>query len=304
MIGFARLASLGWTGRLPRFSRTCPPPAGTEVRWVGCRCAVRRVHQKRLSAPSSAHGARWQYGVGSLDSTPLNFTQLAGDQVTPAVAGNPDGFLVAWVAASKVFYARVDRAGQVLEAPVLLGDGSAPAVTWATDHFLAVWVRGTELVGARVSAQGVLLDALPFIVSASTDTQLNPALASGPAGEALVTYEAFDSSPSIQGIVARARFIRDEPVIADAGVEDGGVPAMIEDAGITEPDAGTVEDAGSSSTADAGTDDDDGGVSVNTRSMAYRVGCSCDAVGVQWGALFVLLIGLLRRFNSPTPTRH
>lgn len=248
-------------------------------------------------------GARWQHGVGSLDSTPLKITQATGDQTAPCIAGSPDGFLVAWVSQSKVFAARVDRAGVVLDAPLLLGDGSAPALTWASDRFLAVWVRGTDLVGARVSTQGVLLDATPFIVSASSETQLNPALASGPAQETLVTYEAFDSSPSIQGIVARARFIRDDVVVVDAGVVDAGVEdAGVVDAGVD--DAGTedsgVEDAGVIE-SDAGTGEQvDGGVLAQPK--AYRVGCSCDAVGAQWAALIALAtlrkLKLARRSNE------
>jgi hypothetical protein len=258
-------------------------------------------------------GALWRNDAGLLTPTPLPLPGLPGDQSTPTAAGGPSGFLVAWrdAATGHIAFAPFGLDGGALATPTAVTAGSGterlPALGWTGASYLLVWARDTELVGVRVSAQGAVLDPTPFSVSASSETQLNPRVVPGPDGEALVTYEAFDPSSTLVGIVARARVYTEGLLDAGAASDAGTTDAGAADAGLTDAgagDAGTLDagvgdaggpDGGSThaGTPDAGPGDDGGHLAPQQRALA--VGCGCQAIGVPPGLWLVLLVVAVSR---------
>jgi hypothetical protein len=145
----------------------------------------------------------------------------ANRQTSPNVAAGPDGLLVTWddsLAAdhrpSSVFAARLDL---TLENPVRDPEGiliasSAldNAVAYDGTHYVVTWLTsGGKVYGTRVSRDAEVLDYLsPLDVSGENNrSSLGPAVASDGAGNTLVLYGSYPSSP--WGPYLRARFIRE-----------------------------------------------------------------------------------------------
>lgn len=119
-----------------------------------------------------------------------------GLQATPAVAFGKDVYLVAWRegwhgegGSSRIFAARVDKAGKVLDAKGIevAADASGvqdrPKVAFASGVFLVVWQelkdgRQYDVRAARVSPEGKVLDAKSIAVATSPENDAMPDVAS------------------------------------------------------------------------------------------------------------------------------
>jgi hypothetical protein len=238
---------------------------------------------------SGVHGVRWLVDGGVLE-VPLAVTTAA--ELEPAVAASPTRFLVAWsqssdgggLASRDVWATRVSPEGVVLDAPALsLGSSAQPEVTptvaWDGLNFVVSWARGLDLVAVRVSEQGAVLDATPLVLVNDGERAANPHAVSGPLGEALITWEAFE--PAAGAFRPRGLLWFDAAADAgvDAGLADAGTPG---DAGAA--DAGALLDAGTTASGD-------GGVEAVRR---LGVGCACgDASWLPLG--LAVLLGLRRR---------
>lgn len=222
------------------------------------------------------HGVQWLADGGVLE-VPIAVTTAA--EVEPAVAASPNRFLVAWsqsadgggLASRDVWATRVSPEGVVLDAPALSLGSSAeadltPTVAWDGLNFVVSWARGLDLVAVRVSEQGAVLDASPSVLVNDGERAANPHAASGPFGEALITWEGFE--PAAGAFRPRALLWFDA-----AG------------------DAGTLADAGSVAREDAGAGAlDDAGVQ---RARHYGVGCACG--DASWLPLGLVVLLVLRR---------
>lgn len=151
-----------------------------------------------------------------------------GVQATPAVAAGKDLYLAVWREGwngkggkARVFAARVDRAGKLLDprgvevAPCQAGIQEAPRVAFGAGVFLVVWQdlrngKDFDVLGARLSPGGKVLDSEPIKVAAGPRTQALPDVASdgseflvawqGPEGEA-TAYSGYAASVSAEGKV-------------------------------------------------------------------------------------------------------
>lgn len=228
-------------------------------------------------------GARYDADAGLLDPGGFDIARQPGDEVDPAVGAGPTLFLVAWSHGGDVLASRVSKQGVLLDIPPLavgVGPGAdlAPAVGWTGSSFLVAWQRDEDVVGAHVSESGALLDATPIILAATAEIDRRPSVSTGPPGQALVTWEAFDES--LGAFRGFGRLVTE----GSAGVPDaGGSDAGGSDAG--------GSDAGGS---DAGTE--------GPRRLG--VGCSCaqaSALG-PW-VLFALVVRYRNRRRASARVR-
>lgn len=247
-------------------------------------------------------GARFRADAGLLDPSGFAITNLAGDEIDPAVGAGRSLFLVAWSKGGDVFATRVTRQGLLLDSPPLRLGGATgieilPAVGWTGLNFLVAFQREGDVVAVRVSESGAVLDAMPIVIADTAELDRSPGVATGPAGEALVTWESF--SESLGDFHGLGRFVID-PLI-DAGVDAGETDAGVSDAGQSESDAGQSDAGRSESDAgqpDAGPSESDAGQSdagPDAARLELKVGCGCTS-GTE--LFFVLALLLARRAKS------
>jgi hypothetical protein len=126
---------------------------------------------------STIHGARVRP-----DGSPLDAFVIASDTygwlTDPAVAFDGTNFLVVWTAADLIVGARVDPAGQVMDATPLrlsdagFGSNGSPALAYDGTNYLVVWqerltANRQQTIFARVSPAGEVLD--PYRVALPPD---------------------------------------------------------------------------------------------------------------------------------------
>jgi MYXO-CTERM domain-containing protein len=158
------------------------------------------------SAPAAAHGPdgwlvawqdnspydSWDIYAQRLDEQGIPSSQdsilLAGGEgaeETPAVAGSPAGWLIAWRNEGRIEAVRVDPSGDVLdEVPIEIGISlSAPTVVFDGTHWIVGWVStapgDTPYLGGtarivRIGASGAFVD--PESIKLSNSVSMNTSL--------------------------------------------------------------------------------------------------------------------------------
>jgi hypothetical protein len=136
-----------------------------------------------------------------------------------------DYFVVLERYGAGIYGARVSAAGAVLDAPVPITTGymTTPAVAFNGTQYLVAWAaNASDIRAARVSTTASVLDAAGFTVSARTETELNPSVASNGNGW-LVGWNTetctTTCNPSCYGVCVGD--VRAARVAANGGVSDG-----------------------------------------------------------------------------------
>ncbi|MBI2926477.1 MAG: cadherin-like domain-containing protein, partial [Verrucomicrobia bacterium] len=141
------------------------------------------------------YGARLERDGTVLDPTALPISTASGEQSSPKVASNGADFLVVWqdlrnsaTTGYDVYGARVTDGGSVLDpAGVAIRAGSGtdyqPSVASNGSDYMVAWAEYSgassyDIRGARLSSGGTVLDPSGISVSAASNGQFNPALAS------------------------------------------------------------------------------------------------------------------------------
>jgi hypothetical protein len=147
------------------------------------------------SCPCGLFGSRINTGGTVLDPGGITL-QTAGSPWRPTVAFGSGTYLVAWqvsggVTTPDVAAERVGTDGAVLEpAPITISNlptsESSPQAAFNGSNFLVVWEdqrngSATDIYGARVSLEGNLLDPSGLAISAATDLQRQPHVATNTA---------------------------------------------------------------------------------------------------------------------------
>lgn len=169
------------------------------------------------AASRDIYAARVSEAGVVLDPVGIPISKAAGNQRAPAVAFDGTSFVVVWQddrspsTGPDVYAARVSAAGLLLDPggiPVTAPPGVQleAAITGTGSGSLVVWTEGgaaSDIRGARVSSGGAVLDPGGMTVSAGAGAQLDPAVAFGGAGSALVVWEDHRSGSGADLYAAR-----------------------------------------------------------------------------------------------------
>jgi len=136
------------------------------------------------------------------DTTSLPIARVAGVQAAPVVAYvGGINYLVVWLSSGNLNAARVTTGGVVTQLGVVASTADTetkPEIVARGTEALVVYQTGNDVKAVRYS--GGTFGA-PFAVAASADVETDPAVASNPSGDYLVTYTrgAAGAGPDIRG---------------------------------------------------------------------------------------------------------
>lgn len=138
------------------------------------------------------YGARVdRYGT-VLDPQGLLLARGGFLQQSSALAFDGTNFLVAWLERNqRTQGVRVAPSGAVLDSPAIAIAQTGlrcryPAVAREGEAWTVVWELGNSLYGGRVNPDGMVIDS--FCVVSEESVAVTPALATGPAGQAMLAY--------------------------------------------------------------------------------------------------------------------
>jgi hypothetical protein len=188
----------------PPFSITAPQSEGAAVAFDGVEYLV-VWSDKRNGTESDIYGVRVKPDGAFLDTVPITICAATKNQITPVVASNGNGFLVAWddprsglgTDPSDIYGARIARDGTVLDpnglaistanvgqhAPTLAFDGTDYVVAWEDGRNDAL---SPDIYAARVSPQGVVVDKKGVALSTAAGPQRKPTIAPTGDGQTLL----------------------------------------------------------------------------------------------------------------------
>gem|GEM_PF-1753827 len=171
------------------------------------------------------YGARLERDGTVLDPTALSISTAIGEQSSPKVASDGNDFLVVWQDVRNpanwydVYGARVTDAGSVLDpAGIAIRTGSGtqyqPSVASNGSDYLVAWseypgASSYDIRGTRVSPAGAVLDPSGISISAASNEQSQPAIASDGANYLVVWsdsrsgagYDIYGARVSSAGLV-------------------------------------------------------------------------------------------------------
>ncbi len=161
--------------------------------------------EDRRGASSDIYAARVSPAGTVLDPNGLVLCSVERTQWYPSVAHDGTNFLVGWGdwrGDASVFASRVTSTGTVLDPngrrishPTEYAD--RPKLAFGNAHYLAAWTCGSwnrDIRAARVSTSCTPLDSAGFLVSASVNSQRNPAAAQS-GTDFLVVWEDVRTGP-------------------------------------------------------------------------------------------------------------
>ncbi|HLL52939.1 MAG TPA: hypothetical protein VK447_05295, partial [Myxococcaceae bacterium] len=191
--------------------------SGYLVAWEDVRSGSWDIYGTRVSADGTVH-----------EPSGLPLSTVTEEQVTPAVASNGAGYLVAWNDtrggdSRNIYATRVGSDGAVHDPSGLLlstlgANPNLPAVASNGTGYLVAWERwsadntSSDLMATRVGADGAVLDPAGLMLSRAPGYQRTPALTSNGTGYLVVWGDSRGASFDIYA----AR------VTADGRVEDSG----------------------------------------------------------------------------------
>jgi hypothetical protein len=156
----------------------------------------------------------------------LGTTSRSGSSLSswPTLASNGVDWFLAWdtpCCPHTIRSARITAAGNASDGPLIAeGAGakvvSRPSAAWDGTQYLVAWYDERaqaayfgDIYGARVQTDGTLSDPTGFPIATEPENEAFPALARGPGGQVLVTYQRFDPKAPYGSDRIRGRFVSD-----------------------------------------------------------------------------------------------
>ena len=186
-------------------SRENPPWASPAVASNGKDFLVVWVPDDFPDGPA-VHGARVNSEGQVMDDVPIVISRSGREHLVPSVAGDSEGYLVAWQMRTDsgsdqdVYGTRVSNVGLVLDGegvPISAAPGhqGSPSVARGPGGFLVVWSdgrewesRGADIFGTRVDRDAMVLDPDGIAISTAPEGQGFVSVAAG-SNAYLVTWQ-------------------------------------------------------------------------------------------------------------------